>query len=369
MECRQPLFLPASTASTTTTTTGIPNNSAFNQQQQQQRGALGRYAITTNNNENAPYQQYHQPQPTIPLPIPKNLVLLSMMEAAERQSRTHSSTVLSPSPPPLQLEEQDGDVVADAAAADDEQDDDGEADFDKIITGMAALSGPCGTYAVREPNGLWVVPHDPRLQKNNNNNNNNNNNSTIVGIEVPDLCEGETTTTEAFSPKTSLLDETAMNSEAEEEEDDSTSVSSSSSSNENESSSTAEVEENGDNSREDVAAVQMSPRVEDSDELNENSAAPLDVSQRDENESIVDEKEESFIIQSRQTISFELAPRPKGLLPAALEPQQQEEEHQSSSFLLEYGQTVQVVSFYSGVAKLARDSGYIAASPRQLVKG
>jgi hypothetical protein len=356
MECRQPLFLPAASSTS-------PSLTGMSWEQQKQQRALGRYAVT-NNNENAPCQQSFQQQPTVPLPIPKNLVLLSMMEAAERQSRTH--ILLPPSTPSSSHDT--GDVVtADVAADNDERDD---IDFDKIIIGMAALSGPCGTYAVRERNGLWVVPRDPRTNQTRSNSN------SIVGIEVPDLCEGEPTTTTTASTKTSLLDESAVNVEAEEEDESSLCASSSSSSsneNENESSAACVAEDDGDSRGVVVAEVQMGRRAEESPDLNESSAA-LVALQQDENESIdnkEDEKEESFIIQSRLSLSFELAPRPKGLLPENQQHQEEEQQRQQklTSVFLEYGQTVQVVSFYSGVAKLARDSGYIAASPRQLVKG
>lgn len=37
-------------------------------------------------------------------------------------------------------------------------------------------------------------------------------------------------------------------------------------------------------------------------------------------------------------------------------------------FTIEFGQTVQVVNYQDGVDRLARDSGYIVASEKQLVK-
>lgn len=44
----------------------------------------------------------------------------------------------------------------------------GEEDDEKLIeptlAGMTALAGACGTYAVREPLGLAVLPFDPNLQ-------------------------------------------------------------------------------------------------------------------------------------------------------------------------------------------------------------
>jgi hypothetical protein len=44
---------------------------------------------------------------------------------------------------------------------DDDDDDDDEFLVDPILSGMAAFAGSCGTYVVKEPLGLVVLPHDP----------------------------------------------------------------------------------------------------------------------------------------------------------------------------------------------------------------
>jgi hypothetical protein len=81
------------------------------------------------------------PAAPVPLPIPKNVVLIAMMEAAERQTK--------------QLLQREGEE--DSCREDDEE----QFDLNRIISGMATMAGPCGTYAVRESTGLAVVHSDP----------------------------------------------------------------------------------------------------------------------------------------------------------------------------------------------------------------
>lgn len=89
-----------------------------------------------------------KPSKPIPLPIPKNVVLMAMLEAAERQAMMAAGSVLDVSQ----------DDVEDEVCV--TQDEDGE--LLRIVTGMESFSGPCGTYAVREEEGLVVLPQDPR---------------------------------------------------------------------------------------------------------------------------------------------------------------------------------------------------------------
>ena len=83
------------------------------------------------------------PPMQIPLPIPKNLVLLSMMEAAESQAREDSRS--------------------EAMEVDDDDEEEETFDLDRVISSMSTLTGPCGTYAVRDREGLIVRRNDPRL--------------------------------------------------------------------------------------------------------------------------------------------------------------------------------------------------------------
>ena len=97
----------------------------------------------------------HTAEP-IALPLPKNLVLMSMMEAAESQTK-------------IQEEEEDciGSELAlegadtSSQADGDEDNDDDKYDSNMIISGLVTFSGPCGTYVVRDANGLAVQPNHP----------------------------------------------------------------------------------------------------------------------------------------------------------------------------------------------------------------
>jgi hypothetical protein len=106
----------------------------YSPQQQQQQQPL--------NNNNTNTQQHHQQQPhLIALPIPKNVVLLDMMQAADRQSKEA------------------------AQHASNNMDDDDAYNLDAIISGMSTFTGPCGTYAVKQD--LCVVATDPRTKQTN----------------------------------------------------------------------------------------------------------------------------------------------------------------------------------------------------------
>jgi hypothetical protein len=135
MECREPLFI---TAPLGNSTRGPPPPPPL----MYSRAGNGRYSP----------QQYHSthgsvpPSPPIqiPLPIPKNVVLISMMEAAARQAKIDTDQVEI---------ESNGSMEAD--------DDEDAYDLNRIISGMATLSGPCGTYTVRESDDLTVIPDHP----------------------------------------------------------------------------------------------------------------------------------------------------------------------------------------------------------------
>jgi hypothetical protein len=87
----------------------------------------------------------------IPFPLPKNVVLISMMEAAERHARE------------AECDSQGDETNGSLNASDDEE----EFDLNRIIGGMATLSGPCGTYAIKDPAGLRLLSTDPRIQQHN----------------------------------------------------------------------------------------------------------------------------------------------------------------------------------------------------------
>jgi len=97
----------------------------------------------------------NKPPEPVALPIPKNLVLLTMMEAAEQQARL--------------LDFRKDDAIVDCDDCDDDSDcgvQDDVAQQQCARLGIGALSGSCGTYAVREIDGLAVLPFDPRRRGN-----------------------------------------------------------------------------------------------------------------------------------------------------------------------------------------------------------
>jgi hypothetical protein len=150
MECREPLFLPVQ-QQTRNPNAAANGGWAGTAPPMYNRG--GRYSPQQPNQE---VPAVSAPAAPIALPIPKNVVLLAMMEAAQRQS---------------QMEEKEFEASADASQASgsssivDDDDDEEQFDLNRIISGMATLSGPCGTYAVREKEGLAVMSSDPRRKQ------------------------------------------------------------------------------------------------------------------------------------------------------------------------------------------------------------
>jgi len=67
-----------------------------------------------------------------------------MMEVAERQAREQRA-LLDETTGPMEAIEEDEEFY----------------DLNRIISGMATVSGPCGTYAVKDPEGLALHSSDP----------------------------------------------------------------------------------------------------------------------------------------------------------------------------------------------------------------
>jgi hypothetical protein len=140
MECREPLFV---TGVLLQKTSGNPVSTAPGTQN---RGGYSPQPQTPDIHRNLTTAAEK-----IMLPIPKNLLLMSLMEAAQRQTRVdHAFSKESD-------EQSTGSSVLD---------DDEEYNLDKIISGISTLSGPCGTYAVKGDIELAVVPVDPTTQSN-----------------------------------------------------------------------------------------------------------------------------------------------------------------------------------------------------------
>lgn len=135
MECRTPLFWTPPPRPATPLT---PYR--HNQITQRYRYSSPQHA--------APSSPVKAPVP-VALPVPKNVVLLAMMEAAERQAMMTASV--------MDISQED--IEEDAANGQGDEDD---AEVKRIIAGMESLTGPCGTYAVKDDVGLAVLPQDPR---------------------------------------------------------------------------------------------------------------------------------------------------------------------------------------------------------------
>lgn len=138
MECRTPLFwTPTPRPATAPLTPSYrSSNNALRYRYQQQHAA--------------PVSPIKAPEP-VPLPIPKNVVLLAMLEAAERQTMMAGSI--------MDISQEDMEEDAITGVGEDE-----ETEVKRIIAGMESLTGPCGTYAVRDEEGLAVLSQNPRRQ-------------------------------------------------------------------------------------------------------------------------------------------------------------------------------------------------------------
>eukprot|EP00551_Chaetoceros_affinis_P001294 CAMPEP_0203657650 /NCGR_PEP_ID=MMETSP0088-20131115/45567_1 /ASSEMBLY_ACC=CAM_ASM_001087 /TAXON_ID=426623 /ORGANISM="Chaetoceros affinis, Strain CCMP159" /LENGTH=458 /DNA_ID=CAMNT_0050519055 /DNA_START=148 /DNA_END=1525 /DNA_ORIENTATION=+ len=89
-----------------------------------------------NNYQTTPIKKQPPPAEPIPLPIPKNHVLISLMEAAERRKVV------------LMDESSDSDA--------DEYD-----DAEHVLNAIDVLSSDCGTYVVRDNEGLAIFENNP----------------------------------------------------------------------------------------------------------------------------------------------------------------------------------------------------------------
>ena len=143
----------------------------------------------------------------IQLPLPKNVVLMEMIEAKERQQRLLREAKRREQEESYQREQEKrlqklqeqlenserheqqdglsannsndnsmkgkqepaGTNLVDDDDTDEEDEEEEEPLLDPALSGMAAFSGSCGTYAVKDPLGLVVLPHDPNRQRHNSN--------------------------------------------------------------------------------------------------------------------------------------------------------------------------------------------------------
>jgi len=152
MECRQSLFLTIPSPSTPTSPNynGASASSALTENRYNHR--RGVTSVRSNN----PYAAAHTTTPrkptTEPLPLPKNLVLLALMEssavasAVNKQSSCNACTSNN---------DNDNDNEGSASAYDSED------DYAKVQAGVEIINGTCGTYVVADRAGLVVLPSKP----------------------------------------------------------------------------------------------------------------------------------------------------------------------------------------------------------------
>jgi len=158
MECRTSLFLPKQQPAVPSGAGSslLPPPSPVSARQIRSTSShLSRY----NNNRN--HHQHHQASPQsgfigagvaaveIPLPLPKNQVMMALMELSSFTSKDQKETNL--------VDE------SDSASSDMYEDEDA-----LVFDGIESLAGQCGTYVVRDRNGLVVQLQHPSKTGNNN---------------------------------------------------------------------------------------------------------------------------------------------------------------------------------------------------------
>ena len=150
MECREPLFINLKH-----NTPNLPYNAS--------RAPIlpaptmyGRYSPTPSTPPQQATSTNQQSVQQIPLAMPKNVVLICMMEAAERQMRDANKNISGTNNGESILE-----LMDDTNGSMNASDEDEEYDLNRIISGMATFSGPCGTYVVKDRDGLSILNQYP----------------------------------------------------------------------------------------------------------------------------------------------------------------------------------------------------------------
>ncbi|KAL3922654.1 MAG: hypothetical protein SGILL_002088 [Bacillariaceae sp.] len=187
MECREPLFWnPPKPPPALQHHNQGAHRSPAHPRYQRGRMSAARYSPNptpqTPPHPSMPGVGQEKKEEPLPLPLPKNVVLMEMIEAKERQQRLlqearlqeHEALMKKQEEKLQQLQDQlEGDhqhghlgetnmnLMDDDEADDEDDDDEDEVLLDPALAGMAAFTGYCGTYVVREPLGLVVLPQDP----------------------------------------------------------------------------------------------------------------------------------------------------------------------------------------------------------------
>lgn len=108
------------------------------------------------------------------LPTPRNVLLCSLLETAEREVRARrgprrraSSECVSESSTEVAVSglvvAADADPASSPRPSSDDEDDDSDFsdDDDRVLTGVGAMTSTCGTYAVADERGVLVLPRKP----------------------------------------------------------------------------------------------------------------------------------------------------------------------------------------------------------------
>ena len=171
MECREPLFwappvskVGKSQQQGTPATLNTQRTSLPLRYTGGSTAARGRYSPSPQNLPHPTMPQDLKEEP-LALPLPKNLVLLDMIEAAHRERFLRAQNEGKLFGESLADEEGDGNIgttqeeVLRASSSSEEL-----ARLEASATAVAAMTGTCGSYAVREPEGLAILPFDPNKQ-------------------------------------------------------------------------------------------------------------------------------------------------------------------------------------------------------------
>ena len=97
-----------------------------------------------------------QQKQQMPLPIPKNLVLIAMMEAAQLQS----TPVIKE-----ENEQEEREECSDSRKEEEDDEEEEELDLNNVISGLNMLTGPCGTYAAKRSLNLDAATTTPLHSK------------------------------------------------------------------------------------------------------------------------------------------------------------------------------------------------------------
>lgn len=141
MECRLSLYAPDST---------------INQNNNNENAVTSRWDIYEQRRRSRAYTSYSSPRAMVNtkkvaqktrLPLPKNVVLLSLIEASDLATQTSRQVGISSS-------STNHGLVAPTLSSDDEE----EMEQNKILMSMDLATSSCGTYAVAKKSGLTILP-------------------------------------------------------------------------------------------------------------------------------------------------------------------------------------------------------------------